>query len=129
MKESRNPQDVHPPLAVYSHQIEITGPMRWLVLAGQVGRAVDGDIPEDPLEQLALAMDNVRRNLRAAGMDLVDVVKLTVYVVGDVDIERLRESMASLLEDHRPCMTLLYVAGLANPAFRFELDAWAVTTD
>jgi 2-iminobutanoate/2-iminopropanoate deaminase len=127
MKESRNPQDVHPPLAAYSHQIEITGSVRWLVLAGQVGREVDGTVPADPLEQLAVAMENVRRNLRAASMVLEDVVKLTVYVAGDVDIERFRESMASLLEGHRPCMTLLYVAGLANPAFRFELDAWAAT--
>jgi enamine deaminase RidA (YjgF/YER057c/UK114 family) len=128
MKEFRNPQGVHPPLAAYSHQIEITGSVRWLVVAGQVGREVDGAIPEDPLEQLAVAMENVRRNLQAAGMILDDVVKLTVYVVGAVDIERFRESMASLLEGHRPCMTLLYVAGLANPAFRFELDAWAATT-
>jgi 2-iminobutanoate/2-iminopropanoate deaminase len=129
MKESRNPKDVHPPLAAYSHQIEITGPVRWLAIAGQVGRTIDGTVPEDPLEQLAVAMDNVRRNLRAAGMVLNDVVKLTVYVVGEVDIERFRESMASLLEGHRPCMTLLYVARLASPAFRFELDAWAAKAD
>ncbi len=129
MKVSRNPRDVHPPLAAYSHQIEITGSVRWLVLAGQVGRTVDGAVPEDPLEQLAVAMDNVRRNVQAAGMVLRDVVKLTVYVVGEVDVERFRESMAALLEGHRPCMTLLYVARLANPAFRFELDAWAATAD
>jgi 2-iminobutanoate/2-iminopropanoate deaminase len=129
MREFRNPQDVHAPLAAYSHQIEIAGSVRWLVLSGQVGREVDGAIPEDPLEQLAVAMENVRRNLRAASMTLEDLVKLTVYVVGDVDIGRFRESMASLLEGHTPCMTLLYVAGLANPAFRFELDAWAATAD
>ena len=129
MKEFRNPGDVHPPLAAYTHQIEITGSVRWLVLAGQIGRTADGAIPEDPLEQLAVAMENVRRNLRAASMVLEDVVKLTVYVVGDVDIGRFRESMASLLEGHRPCMTLLYVAALANPAFRFELDALAATAD
>jgi enamine deaminase RidA (YjgF/YER057c/UK114 family) len=129
MIESRNPEDVHPPLAAYSHQIELTGNVRWLVLAGQVGRTVDGTVPEDSVEQLAVAMDNVRRNLHAAGMVLDDLVKLTVYVVGDVEIERFRETMASLLEGRRPCMTLLYVAGLANPAFRFELDAWAATSD
>lgn len=129
MKTYRNPKDVHPPLAAYTHQIEISGPGRWLVLAGQVGRKADGTLPEDSLEQLEVAMENVRRNLQAAGMDLSDVVKLTVYVVGDLDIERFRESMASLLEGHRPCTTLLFVAGLANPAYRFELDAWAATAE
>jgi len=36
MKSSRNPATVHPPLASCAHQIEVTGPQRWLVLSGQV---------------------------------------------------------------------------------------------
>ena len=37
MKTQRNPDTVHAPLAAYSHQIEITGPQRQLVIAGQIG--------------------------------------------------------------------------------------------
>lgn len=37
MKQSRNPKTIHPPLAAYTHQIEITGAQRWLMLSGQVG--------------------------------------------------------------------------------------------
>jgi hypothetical protein len=33
--------------------------------------------------------------------------------------------MASRLGAHHPCTTLLYVAGLAAPNLRVELDAWA----
>ena len=85
MKTPRNPDTIHPPLAAYSHQIEITGPERLLVIAGQVGIAPDGDIPDDPIEQLGLAIDNVERNLEAAGMDFGDLVRLTTYLVGEWD--------------------------------------------
>ena len=47
--------------------------------SGQVGMTAGGSIPEDPIEQLACALDNVERNLEAAGMGLGDLVKLTTY--------------------------------------------------
>jgi len=45
--------------------------------------------------------------------------------VGEVDLARWRTVLGSRLGGHEPCMTLLFVAGLARPAFRIELDAWA----
>ena len=44
MKTYRNPPDVHPPLAAYSHQVELSGPGRQLILSGQVGVAADGGV-------------------------------------------------------------------------------------
>ena len=125
MKEFRNPQDVHQPLGSYSHQIEIRGNERLLVLSGQVGMREDGTIPEDPVEQIDLAFENIFRNLRAANMDIKDIIKLTYYLVGEIDIAKRREVVLSKLEGHQPCNTLLYVAALASPAFRVEIDAWA----
>ena len=116
MKTPRNPDTIHPPLAAYSHQIEITGPERLLVIAGQVGMAPDGDIPDDPIEQLGLAIDNVERNLQAAGMDFGDLVRLTTYLVGEWDSDARRPLLASRLGANHPCTTLLYVAGLASPS-------------
>lgn len=125
MKEFRNPQDVHQPLGSYSHQIEIRGNERLLVLSGQVGMREDGTIPDDPFEQIDLAFENIFRNLRAANMEVKDIIKLTYYLVGEVDTAKRREVVLSKLEGHRPCSTLLYVAALASPAFRVEIDAWA----
>jgi 2-iminobutanoate/2-iminopropanoate deaminase len=56
MKEYRNPPDVHAPLAAYSHQIEISGPERLLILSGQVGAGLDGAVPDDPAGQLGAAL-------------------------------------------------------------------------
>ncbi len=125
MKEFRNPQDVHKPLGGYSHQIEITGKERLLILSGQVGMREDGTIPEDPLEQIDLAFENIFRNLRAANMDVKDIVKLTYYLVGEIDTMKRRELVASKLQGHQPCSTLLYVAALASPQLWVEIDAWA----
>jgi 2-iminobutanoate/2-iminopropanoate deaminase len=125
MKVRRDPEAVHRPLGGYSHQIEVTGGERLLVISGQVGMAPDGRLPEDALQQLGLALDNVLRNLAAAGMGVGDLVKLTIYVVDDMDSQARRELTARKLGGERPCMTFVRVAGLAAPAYRVEVDAWA----
>ncbi len=125
MKEYRNPPDIHQPIAAYTHQIELSGPERLLFLSGQVGRKVDGTVPDDPVEQLDIALDNLERNLHAANMRIQDVVKLTFYLVGEMDAARRRDIIAVRLQGHRPCMTLLLVAALASPIYKVEIDAWA----
>lgn len=125
MKLARDPEDVHPPLAAYVHQIELRGAERLLVLSGQVGARPDGSLPDDPVEQLDVAWDNLDRNLRAAGMATADLVKVTLYLVGDVDPAGRRAVIARHLGDHRPCMTLVVPAALARPDIRVEIDAWA----
>lgn len=125
MKEYRNPPAVHPPLAAYTHQIEIRGPERLLVLSGQVGMRADGTVPDDRIEQLDIALENVQLNLAAANMGVQDILKITFYLVGEMDAARRREVIASRLQGHQPCTTLLYVAGLANPIYKVEIDAWA----
>lgn len=125
MKESRNPQDIHKPVGAYSHQIEIKGNERLLVISGQVGMRSDGTVPEDPVEQIAIAFENILRNLRAAAMDVKDLVKINYYLVGEFDTTKRREVILSKLQGHQPCSTLVYVAGLASPVYKVEIEAWA----
>lgn len=125
MKEFRNPQDVHQPVGAYSHQIEISGNERLLVISGQVGMREDGTVPDDPYEQMDIAFENIFRNLHAAGMDVKDLIKVTYYLVGEMDTTKRREIVLSRLQGHQPCSTLLYVVRLASPVFRVEIDAWA----
>ena len=58
-------------------------------------------------------------------MDFGDPVRLTTYFVGEWDSDSRRKLIAPRLAPHHPCMTLLYVAGLASPKLGVELDAWA----
>lgn len=125
MTTPRNPDSIHPPLGLYSHQIELDGPGRWVAMAGQVGRTRDGILPTDPIEQLSVALENVRHNLEAAGLGVHDIVKVTWYLVGQIDDARRREVIAAWLGDHRPTSTLVYVAALVSPEYRVEVDVWA----
>lgn len=129
MKNFRNPQNVHEPLGSYSHQIEVRGNERLLVISGQVGMKEDGTMPDDPFEQIDIAFENILRNLRAANMDVGDIIKLTYYLVGEIDTAKRREIVLSKLQGHQPCSTLLYVAALASPMFKVEIDAWASRAD
>ncbi|HKH03984.1 MAG TPA: RidA family protein [Acidimicrobiales bacterium] len=128
MKVRRDPEDVHPPVATYAHQVEVRDE-RLLVLSGQIGMRVGGEVPDDPIEQLDVAWDNLDANLRAAGMCTGDLVKLTVYLVGDIDAGRRRALLARRLGDHRPAMTAVAVTGLVAPNLRVEIEAWAARAD
>ncbi|RPJ28392.1 MAG: RidA family protein [Chloroflexi bacterium] len=125
MKEFRNPQDIHEPVGSYSHQIEISSNERLLVISGQVGMRQDGTVPDDPLEQIDVAFENILHNLRAAGMDVKDLIKVTYYLVGEIDAAKRRQVILSRLQGHQPCSTLLFVAALASPVYKVEIDAWA----
>lgn len=125
MKKFKNPENIHSPIAAYTHQIEVSGQTRWLVLSGQLGKDEWGVVPEDPIKQLEIAMENIVRNLHAANMEVKDLVKIVFYLVGDIDNLKRREAISKVLNDHKPCMTLLYVASLADPSFKVEIDAWA----
>ena len=129
MKEFRNPQTVHEPLGSYSHQIEIKGNERMLALAGQVGMRQDDTVPDDPLEQMDIAFENIFRNLEAANMRVKDIIKLTYYLVGKIDTAKRRALVLAKLQGHQPCSTLVYVAALASPIYKVEIDAWASRAD
>ena len=126
MKQARNPETVHAPLGRYVHQIEVSGENRILFLAGQVGIAPDGTVPADPVAQLGVALDNVMRNLEAAGYEPTDLVKLTTYVVGEMDAAGRRAELDRVLGSHITTSTLVYVAALASPDYKVEVDGWAI---
>lgn len=121
----RNPATIHEPLSFYSHQAEVSGKAKWLVMSGQLGIDKNGVVPEDVISQVEIAFDNVLLNLEAAGMDKNDLVKLVFYFVGPHDVEQRRGVVSKKLGDHKPCITLMYVSGLASEAFKVEIDVWA----
>lgn len=125
MKISRNPENIHQPVAPYVHQIEVTGPHRWLTLSGQIGMQPDGTIPEDAVAQLKIALENIRKNLENANMEVRDITKLVFYLVGDMEASQRKEVISDFLGDHLPCTTLIYVVALATPSLKVEIDAWA----
>ncbi|HUG29436.1 MAG TPA: RidA family protein [Candidatus Limnocylindria bacterium] len=125
MSTARNPDTIHAPIGRYVHQIEVTEPSKVLFISGQVGRRADGSVPDDASEQFVVALQNVLANLTAAGLETKDLTKMTVYAVGALDPVGRREALERMLGEHVACSTLIYVAALAAPQYKVELDAWA----
>ena len=97
---------------------------RTLYLSGQLGTEPDGTTPSGIEDQARLAWRNLRLQLEAAGMTLDNVVKVTMYIPDPADIPLSRPARSEALGDRRPASTVL-VAGLANPAWRIEIEAIA----
>jgi 2-iminobutanoate/2-iminopropanoate deaminase len=99
----------------------------FLFTAGQVGfdpatgELVDGGIGEQTERVLA----NLGAILRAAGLELSNVVKTTVFLVDMADFARMNEVYAQAFGDHRPARSTVAVAALPRGA-RVEIEAVAV---
>jgi 2-iminobutanoate/2-iminopropanoate deaminase len=120
-----NAADAPAPAGQYTQAVEVTGASRILYLSGQVGVAADGSIPEDAEAQSALAWRNLQAQLRAAGMEIENLVKITTIVCDQGDATAVRAGRATVLGTHRPASTLI-VGGLSNPAWKVEVEGIAV---
>ena len=58
-----NAPDAHPPVAAYTHAIEVSGATRTLYISGQIGQRTDGTIPDDIVEQSRFAWQNLEAQL------------------------------------------------------------------
>jgi enamine deaminase RidA (YjgF/YER057c/UK114 family) len=109
---------------------EVTGGERMLVCAGQTSVDENGAPlhPGDMAAQIGKALDNVETVLKAAGMDLSNIVRLNYYTT---DVDAFFQAGASSLPrlaqaGCRPASTLLGVQRLAFPELMIEIEATAV---
>jgi len=123
-----NPPSVHPPVAAYSHAIEVPVQGKRLIVSGQLGLRPDGILPETAEEQAKQAWRNLLAILQDAGYGLGDVVRLRIYATDARDLPAIRSVRDQFLGGHCPASTLVVVAGLAKPEYVFEMEAEAVRT-
>ena len=119
-----NATDAPPPAAAYTQAVEASDVARTLYISGQVGVRSDGTIPDDIAEQSQIAWQNLKAQLRAAGMSLDNVVKITTILPNHADLAAAREGRSKVLGDRKPTSTLI-VGGLANPAWKIEIEGIA----
>ncbi len=119
------PPTVAPPAALYVHGMEVRPNARWLFISGQVGVYPDGRVGRDAAEQAEIIWSNIRAILESADMGLADIVKLTTYATAREHLPALRAVRERVLAGHRPASTLLIVAGLGQPAWLVEVEAYA----
>jgi enamine deaminase RidA (YjgF/YER057c/UK114 family) len=119
------PKTISPPLANYSHGVEVPPNARWLFLAGQVGIAPDGTVPDSCADQAEACFANILTILAEAGMGPRDLVRLNTYLIDPDD----RAAYGAVRNRHvaapPPASTLVIVRALARPEFKIEIEAIA----
>lgn len=123
-KRDINAETAPPLVATYSQAVEVTGGTRMLFIRGQLGVEADGTTPAGMTEQARLAWRNLEAQLKAAAMGFENLVKVTMIIPDPTDIPASRPERAEALGDHRPASTVI-VAGLANPAWKIEIEGIA----
>ncbi len=108
----------------YSHVVKI-GP--WIQIAGQTPSDVHGNPvgSGDAAGQVDQGFKDLETALASAGATLKDVVKTTVYVVGQENMDEIRAARAGRFGDKPPTSTLVVITGLARPEFMLEIEALA----
>jgi enamine deaminase RidA (YjgF/YER057c/UK114 family) len=114
----------------YSHGVLARG--RLLALAGQTGTNAAGRIvaPDDLLAQFRQSLANLKAVIQAAGGQMSDVVKLTLYVADkDSYREQLKPIGAAYREffgSYYPAMSLVEVSSLFDDEALIEIEGLAV---
>lgn len=122
---------IYPMTWQYSPAISVAGG-RTVWISGIVGAERDGSIPDgDIVAQASLAFANLEQVVLAAGGTMRDIVKVNVYVGDDYPTHaaEIRSIRSRYFTSDYPASTLVRVAGFANPAYLFEIEAVAVIDD
>ena len=117
--------DGSPPVeGAYPQAVEVTGPARWLYLSGQIPVAPDGSLAADFTGQCEQVWDNLETQLRAAGMTLDNLVKVTTFLSDRRFALENREVRLRRLGDRQTALTVI-VAGIFDEAWLVEIEAVA----
>ena len=113
----------------FSQGIIVPAGARMLIIGGQDGVDATGKVVSKDLgEQTAKAVDNLIRVLEAAGGKLENLVRVGIYLKGDVDIRPGFEAWMKRWgqRPNPPTVVGMRVAGLAVPDALVEIEATAV---
>ncbi|MEO8612800.1 MAG: RidA family protein [Chloroflexota bacterium] len=126
-----NPDTMHKNPA-FTQVATVTNPSKWIFVGGQNGVDATGKVVgKDIGSQTEQAYKNVITALEAAGATLNDVFKMTIYLV---EGQSLQAGFAAVQKVHQtqpqpvapPTVSMMMVAGLANPDYLIEIEAVAV---
>ncbi len=109
----------------YSQAVEFAGAARILHVSGQIPVGADGVVPPDFSSQARLVWKNVEAQLRAAGMSLDNLVKVTTFLSDRKYALENRAARAEILGDRKPALTVI-IAGIFDEAWLLEIEAVAM---
>ena len=116
--------DDAPPAPTYAQVMEVSGASRLVFISGQIPVTKSGHIPESFEEQSRLAWSNVLAQLRAAGMTVDNLVKVTIFLSDRKYIADYRRTRDEALGGRRVALTTI-IAGIFDEKWLLEIEAIA----
>jgi enamine deaminase RidA (YjgF/YER057c/UK114 family) len=125
-----NPDTLHKNPA-FTQVITVSSPATLVFVGGQNGVTVEGKIAgKDIASQAEQAYRNLIAALDAAGATLQDVFKMTIYIVQGHSVQEAFGAVQRVQAQRTPppTVSVIIVAGLANPDFLIEIEAVAAVS-
>lgn len=119
-----NASDAPAPGGGYAQAVRVRGAEELLFVSGQIPVAVDGSVPADFGDQCRLVWHNVEAQLRAGGMGLGDIVKVTTFLSDRAYAEENSAIRREVLGKLQPALTII-IAGIFDPAWLLEIEVIA----
>ena len=108
----------------YAQAVEVTGTSRRLYVSGQIPVDTTGALPPTFEGQARQAWANVIAQLRAADMDVANLVKVTTFLSDRQYADTNSAVRQELLAGHRPALTII-VCKIFDPAWLLEIEGVA----
>jgi 2-iminobutanoate/2-iminopropanoate deaminase len=131
---------VSSPTATISSSASLPSGSRIVFISGTTPSPLDPAVPEilgDTRQQTLSVLTKIKTHLETLGMDMGDVVKMTVFLVGVPENEGRMDSAAmnevfktffgTPEQPNRPTRSTIQVAALGRPTMFVEIEAIAAT--
>jgi 2-iminobutanoate/2-iminopropanoate deaminase len=119
-----NHRPVNPTEMSYAQAHEVTTASRLLFISGQVPADNDDHVPTDFKSQCRLVWANVEAQLKAAGMTLDNLVKVTTFLSDRRYRQENYEVRMEVLGERSPALTVI-ITGIYDEAWLLEIEAIA----
>jgi enamine deaminase RidA (YjgF/YER057c/UK114 family) len=130
--EHINPDDLSKNPA-FTQVVTVTGPAKTIYIGGQDAVDASGTIvgKGDIRGQVEQVFKNLQTALEASGAGLEHVIKWNIYIVQGQPLRPAFEVSQQIWggRPNPPAISVMFVAGLANPDFLVEIDAIAVVPE
>ena len=124
--EFKDPPEAPPPAANYRN-LAIVGPgKKLLVISGQIGNRMDGEIIEGLEAQYEQALSNINAIVSSEGGSSIDIAKITIFLTEEPsERSMIGEANRKHFPHGPPAMSWIRVAGLFRPEVKVEVEAIA----
>lgn len=101
---------------------------RHIYLSGTTAAMPDGSIhaPGNAAAQLARCFEIIEHALAQLGASRFDIIRSRVYTTDMAQHAAIGAAHKAFFGDHRPCLTLVGIAALIDPAMVIEIECEAI---